>query len=411
MPSAIVTFFRNQWQRLTLAHPSHRLSWFAVILAFVIDAYVLSLLFDGANRTARLIDQPHPTMPEHCVNLSVAYMQADADEAISGIEWFAGRVAANRQNAIDEFNYFKSGRHPICDDIRDKLLATVDEPTLSKLFDTRRVQSEEIERMKDDIRTLKSTYSDALLEKMANQRRSDSILPVEAGKIKSTLDDMNAALNTIQKDRHETWNAIKNHPRIAAYSAYLNTLTVADAYKEDQARYERALLWYPLTVLAAQAGFLLPLLSLAIFWNRRALDRQHNTGILISSHLILVGGILIAFRLLQFIRELLPHELLQWLLYTLEQWHIGFVWYYAMIFASIAGGMALIFIAQRTLFTATRQRLARLRKALCRNCGGKLLSPEQACCEICGAGQSAPCGHCGRPRRILAFHCRHCGTS
>lgn len=411
MLSTIAKFFRSQWQRLTLSRPSHRLSWFAVILAFAIDAYVLSLLLDGMNRTAQLIDHPYPTMTRYCVELSVGYMQQDADEAVSNVEWFAGRVAKSRKNAIADFDYLTSGRHPICDNIRDKLLATVDEPTLNRLFETRRKQLEDIEQINDDIRKLKSTYSDALLEKVANQKRSDSILPVEASKIKATLDEMNAALDKLQHERDETWNAIKLHPQIAAYSAYLNTLPVIDTYKKDQERYERALLWYPLAVLAAQTGFLLPLLLLAVFWNRRALDRQRDTGILISSHLILVSGIPIALRLLQFIRELLPDELLHWLLYQLEQWHIGFIWYYVLIFASIAGGVSLIFIAQRTLFTAARQRMTRLRKTLCRNCGEKLSSNQQAWCEICGAGQSAPCGQCGQPRRLLAFHCSHCGTS
>lgn len=411
MLSTIAIFFRSQWQRLTLSRPSHRLSWFAVILAFVIDAYVLSLLFDGVNGAAQLIDRPYPTMSRHCVDSSVGYMQGDADEAVRSIEWFSGRVANNRKSAIDEFDELASGRHPLCDSIRDKLLATISEPTLAQLFDTRRQQLDGIEQIKDDIRQLKSTYSDALLEKVANQKRSDSILPVEASRIKSTLDGMNTAFAKLQQDRDQTWNAIKHHPQIAAYSAYLNTLPVVDAYQKDQERYERALFWYPVAVMGAQTGFLLPLLLLAIFWNRRALDRQHDTGIMISSHMILVSGLPIALRMLQFIRQLLPDELLRWLLYKLEQWHIGFVWYYALIFASIAGGVLLIFIAQRTLFTAARQRMTRLRKTLCKNCGEKLGSGAQAWCEVCGAGQSAPCAHCGQPRRLLAFHCGHCGSS
>lgn len=411
MLTRLALFFRTQWQRLTLSRSSRRLSWFSLILVFALDAYVLSLLFDGIDRTARLINAPYPTMNRYCVDLSARYLQENADEGIQSIEWFAERVSENRESAIGEFDERPRRRHPICDKVRDKLVATVSDPTLSKLFSARKKQLKEIDEIKEAIRDLKSTYGNALLEKLANQKRSESILPVEAGKIKVTLDDMTAMLEKTQRQLDETRAAIKEHPAIKAYTTYLKTLDVFEAYQHDQELYERAQRWYPFKVFAAQTGFLLPLLLLAILWNRRALDKQRDTSIMISSHLILVGSIPIGLRLLQLIREFLPQEFLGWLLYKLEQWHISFLWYYGLIFASIAAGLLLIYIAQRTLFTPARQRMTRLRKILCRSCGEKLRSSEQAWCEICGAGQMAACGHCGQPRRTMAFHCSHCGES
>lgn len=411
MLTRFAVFFRTHWQRLTLSRSSRRLSWFSLILVFAIDAYVLSLLFDGIDRTARLIDSPSPAMSPYCVHVSARYLQEDIDEGIRSIGWFSESVSENRQDAIDQFDAGSSAHHPLCDKVRDKLLATVSDPTLRDLFATRKQQLKQIDEIKTAITDLKSTYGNALLEKLANQKRSESILPVEAGKIKGTLDDMNAALTQTQQQRDETLAAIKGHPAIKAYTAYLNTLSVFDAYQQDLQGYESARGWYPVKVVAAQTGFLLPLLLLAIAWNRHALNKQRDVGIMISSHLILVGAIPIGLRLLQLIRESLPEQLLAWLLYKLEQWHMGFIWYYGLIFGSIAAGLLLIFIAQRTLFTPTRQRMTLLRKALCRSCGEKLRSGEQAWCEVCGAGQTAACGQCGQPRRMLAFHCSHCGTS
>lgn len=411
MLTRLALFFRTHWQRLTLSRSSRRLSWFSLILVFALDAYVLSLLFDGISRTARLIDVPYPTMNRYCVDLSVSYLQEDADEAIQSVEWFAERVSENRQAAIDQFDEQPRRRHPICDKVRDKLLATVSDPTLVQLFEARKRQLKEIDEIKEAIRNLKSTYGNALLEKVAKQNRSESILPVEAGNIKVTLDDLNATLQKTQRQLEVTRAAIKEHPAITAYTAYLKTLSVFETYRHDQELYESALRWYPFKVFAAQSAFLLPLLLMAVFWNRRALDRQQDTSIMISAHLILVGGIPIGLRLLQLIREFLPEEFLGWLLYKLEQWHISFLWYYGLIFASIAAGLLLIFIAQRTLFTPARQRMTRLRKVLCRSCGEKLRYSEQAWCEICGADQMAACGSCGQQGRMMAFHCSHCGKS
>lgn len=235
-------------------------------------------------------------------------------------------------------------------------------------------------------------------------------MPVDAGKIKSTIEEMNTALARLRQQQDDTSTALANHPQMVGYFAYLKTLPIDSVFAREQARFEREAFWYPFKVLAAQGGFILPLLLLAISWNTRAITKQRETQIFVSAHLILVTAVPIFLRLLYLVQDLLPAELLGRILQSLRYWKLSFIWYYLAIFASVAGGLLSIWIAQRTLFTASRQRRIRLRKAQCRNCGEKLRSTEQAWCEICGAGQCAPCGHCGQPRRLLAFHCNHCGT-
>lgn len=411
MFASTAKFCATAWKRLTPAPRTQRLSWFAIILVFIIDAYVLTLLFDGTNRAGELVDRPYPAMTRHCIQVAAGFLQGDEDDATQTIEWFAERVQTNRNDAIQEFDIYSSGRLPVCDAIRDKLLATVGDPTLEELFRMRRQQLKEIQAKEDEIRALKATYSDALMEKAAQQERSNSILPVDAANIKSSLAEMGSAIATLKESRASAWNRIRAHPAIAAFAAYLKTLPVFDVYQNDQERFERAQFWYPYKVLATQVGFLIPLLSFAVLWNRRALDKRSETSVLISSHLILVAGIPIAVRLLQVAREFVWDVPVAWLRTSLDEWNLGFIWSYALVFVSIAVGMLLIFVAQRTLFTAVRQRIARLRKALCHHCGEKLLSGDQAWCEVCGAGQSAACSQCGQPRRLLAFYCGHCGTS
>ncbi|NYE59086.1 ribosomal protein L37E [Duganella sp. 1224] len=127
--------------------------------------------------------------------------------------------------------------------------------------------------------------------------------------------------------------------------------------------------------------------------------------------MILVCAAPILLRLLDALRELLPLQLFYFLLERLTQWRMMFIWDYAVILACLAGGLLLIYIAQRTVFSAARLRLIRLRKTQCLACGEKLRATDQGWCEVCGANQAAPCRQCGQPHRLLAFHCSHCGTS
>lgn len=262
-----------------------------------------------------------------------------------------------------------------------------------------------------DIGELKQTYSTALLEKIADQKREESILPIEAGKIKTTVDEMEAKLSTLGQRQAEVHSALASHPNVLAYIAYLNTLPIDSEFAKEAEHDERLLFWYPVKVIGAQVGFMLPLLLLTIFWNAHAIKKNHETSILISAHLILICAIPIVLRLLYFVGDLLPSHLLYRILEQLQEWRLSFLWYYFAIFASVAVGLLLIYLAQRKLFTTARQRLVRLRKIQCVSCGEKLPSSEQACCEVCGARQAASCESCGQPRRLLAFHCNHCGTA
>lgn len=411
MLTTAITAFKSKWQRLTIYSGSRRLSWFAVILVFALDAYVLSLLFDGAKDAQQMVDTPYPHISRLCMNMSIGFLQEDTKEQIQSIARFAERVHENKEAAISEFNYFEVGLLPICAQIREKLIATVSDATLLSLFAKRKQEREEMEKIESNIKELKASYSDALLEKLARQKRSESILPVEASKIKWTTTEMETALTELRKNSEETQSELEHHPLILVYVAYLNALPLDSEFGKENTRYERLAFWYPLKVLAAQAGFIVPPLLLVIFWNARSIRKQQDTKILISSHLILVCAVPIFIRILFLIRDLLPNELLQWVLQTLHQWKLSFIWYYLVIFAGIAGGLLLTFVAQRTFFTAARQRVTRLRKAQCQQCGEKLRSSEQDWCEMCGAEQSAHCGNCGKKHRLLAFHCSHCGTA
>lgn len=409
MPS-LYKFIIPKWRRLTSHSGSKRLSLFALLLVFALDAIVLSLVFKGTDDVQQLVNGPQNHLSNACLQLSAGLLQSETDEHIPTFAWFAEQLAEDEERTIAHFNGEADKLFPTCIQIREKLLKTFSAPHLRSLFNERRRINKEMEKIDADIDRLKNSYSEALLEKIADQKRSESILPVEAGKIKTVLETMKTELSQRDLRRKEILATLETHPALANYLAYLKTPPIYDDLAAEQARFNRLLMWYPVEVMAAQVAFIVPLLLLAIFWNARAIKSNRETQIMISSHLILVASIPIALRIVFLVRHVIPDQLLDMVLNILRQWKLSFLWYYFVIFASVGAGLFLIFIAQRALFTPVRQRLVRLRKALCRECGEKLGSREQACCELCGAQQLAPCKHCGNPRKLLAFHCQHCGV-
>jgi hypothetical protein len=414
MWAAITKAIKSKWQRLTRHTGTRRLSWFALLLVFALDGYVLSLLFEGTQHAGRTIAYPVHPISDNCATASQQFLarSTPAERAVA-IGWFVTAVKDNKAAVSNSFSNTYDEIPAICVQIRDKWLAAIDNamPQLRPLAEERKALETEIDKVESEIKELKSSYSTALLEKIARQSRSDSILPADATHTKSTIDELTETLAALKQQQHNAAIAMAQNPHILAYLQYLASLPIDSEFKKEEIRYESWQFWYPLKVLGIQAVFILIPLLFAIFWNAYAIKRQQDTQILVSSHIILVCAIPMLLRLLYFVEELLPEELLYWLLRSLEQWRLGFIWYYLLIFACIAGGLLLIYIAQRTLFSTARLRLIRLRKAQCQHCGEKLRGKEQGWCEVCGASQTAPCRQCGQPRRLLAFHCSHCGTS
>lgn len=412
MLAKIRNLIQPKWRRLT-QHTARRLSWFALILLFALDGYILTLLFDGALNAGLMIDHADHRVSQTCASASEQLLNEELDDQADTIASFADTFSENRDKVSHDFTNDHGEIAPLCVAIRDKWITALSAalPQLLPLAKERSDQFEERRQTERSIAQLKSSYSDALLEKIAGQSRDDSILPAEANQIKGKLKTLNNTLDELRQKQQATTYAMVRQPAVATYLQYLQTAPLKAEFAKENELFARRQFWYPVKVIAAQAAFLIPLLLLAIFWNRRAIRKQQDTSILVSSHMILVCALPILLRLLDMLLNLLPHQLLFFLLERLTEWRLIFIWNYALIFACLAGGLLLIYIAQRTLFSAARLRLIRLRKAQCQACGEKLRTRDQGWCEVCGANQAAPCRQCGQPRRLLAFHCSHCGTS
>ena len=411
MIKSIISSSKKKWQRLSTYSGSRRLSWFSLVLLFGLDIYVLSLTFNGIYTAAETIEIPELAISASCQRMSESFLTLDAKEKAESLYGYVLTTDYNGEDALADFDY--SGRQtlPVCAQVREHLLSLVSNKELVSLFVDIAQRQREIENIRTELDELKDSYSEALLEKIAKQRREDSILPAEASQIKTIIAQKNTELTRLESKQMKVQSAIENHLQIKTYVDAIMALPLAVEFGRARQEYEQLAFWYPIKVSAVKLAFILPLLLLAILWNLRALKKQNDTQILISSHLVLVFAVPIFARLFYFMYELLPHHILGAFIAHLQELDLGFLWNYIAIFGGIGGGLLIIFIAQKTFFNQVRLRAARLRKVLCRECGEKLRSTDQACCEMCGTNQLGICPHCGQSHRLLAFHCNHCGTA
>ena len=411
MFKAINGALKKQWTRLSTYSGSRRLSLFSLIMLLGLDIFVLSLLYNGLQEASLTIKYPALAISDGCKAMTEDFLQQDAAGKAASLRGFVVVDPNNHYDVMHANGFSDNEKLSSCSKVRSKLLTYSNNASLSTLyleFDKLRGNRSSIY---SEIAELKSSYDSALLEKAAGQKRQNSILPAEATTIKSVIALKTSQVTELEKKLAAMSREIDNHPLILEYTGFLNVLPYATEFAKARAEYDQQLFWFPIKTLCAELLFLLPLLLITIFWNLRAMKVQNPIQTLISSHLILVCAIPVFTRIAYFVYDILPHQLLSNLIAILQELNLGFIWTYIAIIGSIAVGLVVIAMAQRTFFSPARQRVTRLRKTLCRDCGEQLHAADQAWCEFCGAEQMAICGHCGEPHRLLAFHCEHCGEA
>lgn len=410
MSNILSSTLKKQWSRLSTYSGSRRLSMFSLILLFGLDIYVLGLMFDGMREVSGTFTYPESAISSGCQNMTEDFLKLDAKDKAESLRRYVVVSEYDQADWLGSSGFVETEKLPVCGQVRDKLHSYANNADLGGLFLDIDRRHGEMSSIRSAIGELKSSYDSALLEKVAGQKREDSILPAAATEIKRNIARNTASLVKLQKKQAEVRGILESHPLVRGYITFVEALPFASEFAGARAKYEQLSFWYPVKVFAAEVSFLLPLLLLAIVWNLRALKVQSRLQTLISSHLILVCAIPIFGRIVYFVYELLPHRLLASLIASLNSLNLGFLWNYVAIFGGIGIGLVIIVIAQRTFFSPARQRSARLRKTLCRECGEKLRSADQVWCEFCGTNQAGVCPRCGESHRLLAYHCNHCGT-
>jgi stress response protein YsnF len=224
----------------------------------------------------------------------------------------------------------------------------------------------EISQKDQNIRGLVGNYDTMLRERSANLPQTQSLMQTSADKVRKNIEEERAQMEALILQRN---NLISQYTPIQKIETWL---TLNHQKIKDQNNTNN--FWYSTFVTLAQTAFVLPIFILAIFWHRRNMKRTDaEVGTLVSSHLIYVSAIPIVSKIIQFLSQIIPFQLLYDLFKLLWNAGLQYLWSYLMV----AVGIGIIFLLGRWILSHSKKTKAKfyikcLEQGLCPKTGRKL---------------------------------------
>ncbi|MFZ5493107.1 MAG: double zinc ribbon domain-containing protein [Pseudomonadota bacterium] len=376
------------------------LSRAALVVVLLLDAFVLSSIFDGLARHTAQLTQPEEAAPVRCRDIVLDRQWTPAGR----LEQLGEVVAAHAAAPAWQTQRSNPAPHPVCAPLLGALDAVLADAALTRQFDDARALRRESADLRTQTERLKGSYDTALLERIAKsdaQARGDT-LGRELGAKTAALDAVTGRLAQLEA-------AIDRQPRVQALWQRIDAIAPADR-ERLRADLRQLETWYPVRRLGWEALFLAPLLGLFYAWNAASIRRARAVQTLVSAHLLVVAFIPALCKLLQLVYDILPRRFLRQLMTLLESLHLIALWNYLAIGLAVGASLALIYVLQNKLFARDKLLARRIARGQCQDCG-LALPPGSAFCPACGFGQLAPCPHCGKATHVHGRYCRECGQA
>ncbi|MBC7160890.1 MAG: zinc ribbon domain-containing protein [Immundisolibacter sp.] len=376
------------------------LSRAALVIVLLLDAFVLSSIFDGLARHTAQLAQPYEAVPARCRDIVL-----DRQWTPAGRLEQLGEVV-NAHTAASAWQARASGvnPHPVCAPVVGAIDAVLADGALAKRFDDARALRRQSADLRTQIERLKGSYDTALLEKIAGAEA-----PTRADTLGRELAAKTGALEEATGRLAQLEAAIAGEARVQALWQRIDAVQ-ADDRERLRADLRQLETWYPVRRLGWELLFLAPLLGLFYAWNAASIRRGRAVQTLVSAHLLVVAFIPVLCKLLQLVYDILPRRFLRQLMMLLESAHLVALWNYLVIALAVAASLTLIYVVQNKLFARDKLLSRRIARGQCQDCG-LALPPDSAFCPACGFGQFAPCPHCGLASHVHGRYCRECGQA
>jgi len=374
------------------------LSRAALVIVLLLDAFVLSSIFDGLARHTAQLTQPDEAVPMRCRDIVLDRQWTPAGR----LEQLGEVVAAHTAALAWQTRTPGVAPHPVCAPVVHALDAVLADAALAQRFDDARALRRQAADLRTQTNRLKGNYDTALLEKIA----SDGA-PAQSDRLAQDIKAKTAALDETTGRLTQLETAIDREPHVQALWQRIDAVQAADRerLRADLRQLES---WYPARRLGWEALFLAPLIGAFYLWNAASIRRARPVQTLVSAHLLVVAFIPALCRLLQLVYDILPRRFLQQLIALLESLNLVALWNYLAIALAVGGSLVLIYGVQNKLFARDKLLARRIARGQCQDCG-LALPPGSAFCPACGFGQFAPCAHCGQPTHVHGRFCRECG--
>ncbi|MDP9107760.1 MAG: hypothetical protein M3N23_01665, partial [Pseudomonadota bacterium] len=263
-----------------------------------------------------------------------------------------------------------------CKDARGEFTALGKDAHFFSLYQERAQLISGNAALQGQISSLTDSYDSALLEKIAGQKSADSILPAAAQDIRKKIDRARSDLASQTAQIQTLRQQILRSAPFSRLLAFAKRPAAQAEIDRDLSAYQRALQLYPVKSLGLSVLFLMPLLAIAIGWNRRAKRRDAPLQTMASSHMILIALLPILFKIFYFFYELIPHTFFSRLFDLLTAMNLTYLWNYVAIIGSILLVSLVIWISQKFVLNSARKRRSRIKRSECVACEEKLSSRE-----------------------------------
>jgi hypothetical protein len=377
------------------------LSRAALTIVLLLDAFVLSSIFDGLARHTAQLTQPDEVVPARCRDIVLDRQWTPAGR----LEQLADIAAVHSASLATPATSPRAALHPLCAPLLDALDAALRDGALARQFDDARALRRESADLRTQVERLKGSYDTALLEKIA--RPADARARSET--LGRELQTKTSALDAVTDRLAQLEAGLEGQPRVQALWQRIDAVQPADRerLRADLRQLES---WYPVRRLGWELLFLAPLLGLFYAWNAASIRRGRAVQTLVSAHLLVVAFIPVLCKLLQLVYDILPRRFLRQLMTLLESAHLIALWHYLAIALAVGASLALIYVVQNKLFARDKLLARRIARGQCQDCG-LALPAGSAFCPACGFGQFAPCPHCGQANHVHGRFCRECGQA
>ncbi len=398
---------QSVFSRLRSINKNEPLSGFSLVIIIFLDIFVLIALFQGLSAQTASFTAPSDIIPYNCQNIAIDTENYSESQKIDQL------LSQAKTYQYDDYSGYSSattvGNHPKdlhteCLKIQNLFSKMTSDTDFYKLLDERDQIMNRASSVESDISRLKGTYDTVLLEKIANQPKTESISETSAGNIKQDLQKRTDELSSIRAEEKANLALIEQNTNLQGILTYL-TPELAKILRNTLNRLE---FYYPLKRLGVELLFLIPLFLIVWFWNNSSIRRENDTQSLVSSHLLVVIFIPIFYKICEGILEIIPERLLQALMKFLQDLQIMMLWYYFLILLAIGIALAAIYFLQKKVFNRKRLLEKRVEGNECQFCG-KHLREGDIHCPFCGENQFRKCGKCKEETYRELPICRKCG--
>jgi archaellum component FlaC len=394
----------NKFVKKTTSINQEPLDRVSIGIIIILDLFVLFNVFSGLDSIARW-----PLTPTEQVPCYSAYASYHTD----------GRKGTFELNAITIENVIEKKQFSQNKLVEpEQKLGTVSSVcnqylTLEKSLNTPENQNikaqinssrDNINRLENEIKTLRSQYDSTLLERLAGQTEDKSINQATADNIKEKIDFKQLEIRQIKLDiEAKQTNLIEN----SNANIFLTLLNDDSQYEGVKKAYQTANFWYPNKKLLLQGLFLLPLILVAYLWHGYAIKTNKKLQVLVTWHLLLIFCLPLVVKVFEFIQFGTLVKVFVDFITTILGGLLFLASYVYIVIIPLLG-IGLIKFLQKFVFNPQIQAKKRIEKVRCINCNHKLRVTDEYCLN-CGYCQFRECPNCLEKTYKFSNFCHKCG--